>query len=144
MRVDFYQLGAEPAEAVLPQIAAKALAAGERLAVVSGDAAQRAALSHAFWAAPAPAFLANGEAGGPDDARQPILIGAAPTAANGARLLALADGVWRAADGFSRVFFLFGAEAIEGARASWRALGEGGDAERHFWRRDGARWVSGP
>ena len=36
MRVDFYQLSRDPAEAVLPQIARNSLKAGERLLVVSG------------------------------------------------------------------------------------------------------------
>ena len=42
--------------------------------------------------------LANGLAGGDHDARQPILIAPDVTPANGARFLALADGIWREPD----------------------------------------------
>ena len=145
MRVDFYQLSRDPAEAVVPLLAANTLKAGERMLVVSGDAAQRAAVSQALWSHAPEGFLAHGEAGGAHDARQPVLLADAVAAPNGAKFAALADGVWRdGLDAFERVFLLFGPAEIEGARGCWRMLGEREDVERKFWVQDGGKWREGP
>ena len=59
----------------------------------------------ALWERLPETFLANGRAGQPDEARQPILLSAAPEAGNGARFIALADGQWREeAMHFARAF----------------------------------------
>ena len=145
MRVDFYQLSRDPAEAVVPLLAANTLKAGERMLVVSGDEAQRAAISQALWSHAPDSFLAHGEAGGAHDARQPVLLADAVSAPNGAKFVALADGVWRdGLDAFERVFLLFGPAEIEGARGCWRMLGEREDVERKFWVQDGGKWREGP
>ena len=78
MRVDFYQLSQDPAEAALPLIARAALKAGERLLVVSGDEAQLGLLSEGLWSRLPESFLAHARAGGPDDERQPILLSDRP------------------------------------------------------------------
>ncbi len=136
MRVDFYQLGRDPAPAAAAMIAGKALAAGERLLVVAESAEQRKAIAEALWRKPG-AFLANGIAGEGHEERQPVLISPRAEAANGARMCLIADGEWRdLGDGFARVFLLFGAEQVEAARACWRWLGEAGLAERHIWKQD--------
>jgi DNA polymerase-3 subunit chi len=145
MRVDFYQLSRDPVEGALPLIARAALAKGERLMVVSADPDQLDRIGSGLWTRLPETFLANGRAGGAHDARQPILLGETPQASNGARYLALADGEWRdEADGFERVFLLFDAATIDGARGSWRMLGMREGVERHFWKQEGARWVEGP
>ena len=86
-------------------------------------------------------FLAHGEAGGPHDARQPILLSEAMEPANGASFVLLADGRWRDAEGFERAFLLFGEETLAEARACWRMLGEREGLERRYWRQEGGRWV---
>ena len=145
MRVDFYQLSRDPAEAVVPGLAASTLKAGQRMLVVSGDAEQRAAVSQALWSHAPESFLAHGEAGGAHDARQPVLLSEAIDAPNGAKFVAVADGAWRdGLDAFERVFLLFGAAEIDGARGCWRMLGEREDVERKFWVQDGGKWRSGP
>ena len=73
MRVDFYQLGPGGAEGALPLIARNTLKLGERLLVVSADADLTQRLSQALWALK-DSFLAHGLAGGPHDARQPVLL----------------------------------------------------------------------
>ncbi|MDE2595905.1 MAG: DNA polymerase III subunit chi [Sphingomonadales bacterium] len=144
MRVDFYQLSRGSVEDALPALAAATLKAGERMLVVSADQNQLARLSAALWERK-DSFLANGRAGGPYDARQPILLGDAAEPANGARYLALADGQWRdEALGFARAFLLFDHSTIDGARGCWRMLGQREDVERHFWKQDGGRWIEGP
>ena len=145
MRVDFYQLSRDPVEAVVPLIARATRAAGERLLVVSGDAAALERIDRALWERLPEAFLAHGRAGEPHEARQPILLADRPEAANGAHYIALADGRWRDEAGqFDRAFLLFGDAEIEGARACWRSLGTMDGVERRFWKQEGARWVEGP
>ena len=145
MRVDFYQLSRDPAEAVIPLLAANTHKAGERLLVVSANDHQLAAISKALWSHAPESFLAHGAAGGPYDARQPVLLSDRLEAANGARFVALADGTWRTeAEGFERVLLLFGEAGLDGARACWRMLGEREGAERRFWKQDGGKWREGP
>lgn len=142
MRVDFYQISRDPLPEIVTLLARNTLQAGERLLVVSRDEAQLDSISEALWrSAPEESFLANGRAGGAHDARQPILLSDRAEPANGARYLALADGVWREAEGFARVFLVFGADTLEAARACWRMLGERDGLERNFWKQDGGRWT---
>ncbi|OYW45386.1 MAG: DNA polymerase III subunit chi [Sphingomonadales bacterium 32-68-7] len=145
MRVDFYLLSRDPVEAALPRIARSVKAAGERLLVVSADAAQLSAVGKALWAQFPDEFLANGLAGEPHAERQPVLLGESCEAANGARHIALADGAWRdEALGFERAFLFVNEDSRGAARAAWKALGTREDVERHFWKQDGARWIEGP
>lgn len=134
MRVDFYQLSQSPVEEALPALAARMMEAGARALVVSADIGQLARISDALWAS-GDQFLAHGPAGGPHDARQPILLAENLEATNGARFLALADGQWReGAEAFERVFLLFGAATIDDARATWRSLDGREGLERNYWR----------
>jgi len=145
MRVDFYQLSDDPAEAALPLIARATLKAGERLLVVSGDEVQRGRISEALWSRLPDSFLAHGETGGLHDDRQPILLSDRPEAANGARYLAIADGTWREGEPpFERVFYLFGEETLQPARDCWRMLGNRDGLERRFWKQQDGKWVEGP
>ena len=140
MRVDFYQLSESPVEVALPALAAKMREAGAKVLMVSADDAQLARISDALWA-PKGSFLANGAAGGPDDARQPILLADSLDAPNGATYLALADGVWRdGAENFERVFLLFDETSVDGARQTWRSLDGLGEGERNYWQQKGGRW----
>ena len=134
LRVDFYQLSQSPVEEALPALAARMMEAGARALVVSADIEQLARISDAMWAS-GDQFLAHGPAGGPHDARQPILLAENLEATNGARFLALADGQWReGAEAFERVFLLFGAATIDDARATWRSLDGREGLERNYWR----------
>lgn len=145
MRVDFYQLDRDPAEAVLPQIARNVLKLGERLLVVSGDEAQRRRIGEALWTRLPDTFLANGHAGGSHDDAQPILLSGGAEAGNGARYLAIADGIWReGGEPFLRTFYLFDQLTVQGARDCWRMLGTREGVDRRFWKQDGGRWVEGP
>jgi DNA polymerase-3 subunit chi len=145
MQVDFYQLGQSTAEQVVTLLAANSLAAGQRLLVVHDDPAARERLGQALWSAPpargAERFLANGEAGGAHDARQPVLLSAAVEPANGATFLALADGKWRGSEGFDRVFLVFGEDTLDGARSCWRMLGEREGIQRNYWKQEDGRWI---
>jgi DNA polymerase-3 subunit chi len=138
LRVDFYQLSETPVETALPALAAKMREAGAKVLVVSADDAQLARISEALWA-PKGSFLAHGAAGGPDDARQPILLSDRLEAPNGANFLALADGLWReGAEAFERVFLLFDESSIDAARQTWRSLD---GSERNYWQQSGKSWT---
>jgi DNA polymerase-3 subunit chi len=141
MRVDFYQLSRDPAEAVVPLIARATMASEERLLVVSDDEGQLARISEGLWGRLPESFLAHGLTGEPHEERQPILLSTAPQPANDARFLLLADGLWRdEAAGFDRVFLLFGDAALEGARECWRMVDKLEGTERHFWKQEGGKW----
>jgi len=145
VRVDFYQLSRDPAEAALPLIARAALNAGERLVVVSADEAQLGRIGDLLWSKLPDTFLAHGRTGSPDDARQPILLSDRPEPANGAKFLAIADGVWReGAEPFARTFYMFDEATLQAARDCWRALGTRDGIERKFWKQQGGKWVEGP
>lgn len=140
MRVDFYRAEGPP-EGIVPQLARRVVADGGRLLVVAGDGELRGRVSEALWAVEG-AFLANGEAGGAHDARQPILIAPDPVADNGATMVVLADGVWREVpEGTERVFLIFGEDTIGAARMLWKTLGGDAGIERFFWKQEGGRWV---
>ncbi|MBO9711836.1 DNA polymerase III subunit chi [Sphingomonas sp.] len=142
MQVDFYHLTLRPLDRVLPQIAEKVLASGGRLLVVAGEAEARARLDQLLWSYAPESFLPHGQAGGAADALQPVLIAGDAAAANGARNVALADGVWREeALGFDRAFHFFGEERVVEARAAWKALAGREGVERRYWKQnDAGRW----
>lgn len=145
MQVDFYQLSRDPVEAVLPAIAGRILGMGERLLVVSREPDRLDRISEGLWAGPPESFLAHGRAGEGREAVQPILLATDCDAANGARHVAIADGVWRdEALAFERAFYFFDADTVDGARASWRVLSKAEGVEPRFWRQDGRKWVQGP
>ena len=141
MQVDFYHLTLRRLDRALPQIAEKVLAGGARLLVVSGEAGQRAALDRALWTYAPASFLPHGVAGEGDDAAQPVLIAGDPVAANGARMVAIVDGVWRdEALGFDRAFHFFGEDHVGAARAAWRGLAGREDVERRYWKQTERGW----
>ena len=41
----------------------------------------------------------------------------------------------------TRTFLVFDDDTVEGARATWRLLGEREGIERRYWKQDGGRWV---
>jgi DNA polymerase-3 subunit chi len=142
MQVDFYHLTRQPLERVLPQIADKVLAGGGRLLVVAREGAARAKLDQLLWSYAAESFLPHAQAGGERDADQPVLIGEGAEPANGARNIALADGVWREeALGFDRAFHFFDEDRIVEARAAWKGLADRDNVVRNYWKQNEAgRW----
>ena len=147
-RVDFYRLTRDPVERVLPALATRILANGDRLLVVAASAMQRQAIDEALWTLNRASFLPHGHAGSPDEEIEPILIAGTldPSPPNRAGLLALADGEWRdEALGFDRTFLLFDNSRIDDARALGRTLAARDDVDNRFWRQDeNGRWSEGP
>jgi DNA polymerase-3 subunit chi len=143
VQVDFYQLAATPAETVIASIADKLLAQDGRLLIVAADENYLARLDRLLWDQGAGSFLPHALAGGPDDARQPILLSTSPDAPNLARNMLIADGEWRdAALDYDRSFYLFDQETLDGARLAWKLLSGREGVERRYWAQEGGRWVN--
>jgi DNA polymerase-3 subunit chi len=142
MQVDFYHLTVAPLERVLPRIAERVVEEGGRLVIVTGDEDHRANIDRLLWTYQPESFLPHGQAGAGDEADQPVLIAESPDPANGARNIALADGVWREeALGFDRAFHFFDAENVAAARIAWKALADRDGVERRYWKQDDdGRW----
>ncbi len=142
MQVDFYHLTATPLDRALPKIAEKVVATGARLLIVSASDDQRTALDRLLWTYAPESFLPHARAGGEADADQPILIAPDIAPTNGARHVAIVDGLWRdEALGFDRAFHFFDDEAIREARLAWKALADRDGVERRYWKQDeGGRW----
>ncbi|MFO6448480.1 DNA polymerase III subunit chi [Erythrobacter sp. NE805] len=141
MKLDFWQVTDDPLEKVVALIAKRALGQGERVLVVAAEPERRTAIARALWEAGPESFLANGEAGAPGAERQPILLAPEPQAANGASHLILADGTWREAEGFARVFLLFPPDLAPAARKAWRAQDGRDGVERAYYEKEAGRWV---
>lgn len=146
MQVDFYQLKRDPVEQVLPAIAQRLMEQGGRLLVVDGREGALDRLSRALWSWRPESFLAHGLSHDEDSEFQPVLLSdAVASPVNGARHVALADGIWRdEALGFERAFYFFDEEMLEPARTCWRMLKGQDDVVPRFWRQEGRRWVQGP
>ena len=140
-RIGFYLSGAKPVEQVLPLVARKAVQAGERLLVVSTSAEQLALLDRALWETAPHDFLAHGFADAPHAARQPILLSDRCDAANGAGMVALADGVWREeAEAFERGFLFFDDSGRDRARPVWSGFDARPEIEREFHVLEAGKW----
>lgn len=127
---------------MLPLIARAAKRAGQRMLVVAGDAELLDRLDKALWEQFPEDFLAHGRADAPHAARQPVLLSADCSAANGATLVALADGSWREeAEGFDRALLFFDGAGRAAARDTWRLFDQRADVTREFHELEGGTWV---
>lgn len=142
MQVDFYHLTRQPLDRVLPRIAERILEQGGRLLVVAASEEMRVHLDQLFWNYKPESFLPHAQAGSGFDSEQPVLIAASGEAPNGARNIALADGMWRDdALGFERAFHFFDEERIAEARAAWKDLAGREGITRNYWKQNEAgRW----
>jgi DNA polymerase-3 subunit chi len=140
--VNFYHLTSSPLERVLPSICQSLVSKGERVLVVAGEG-QLAALDQQLWTYAPDSFLPHGR---DRPETQPVLLSTEPQAANGARSIALADGVWREeALGFERAYYLFDNGGLDSARGLWRTLKANAQVEPRYWKQDErGKWVEGP
>jgi DNA polymerase-3 subunit chi len=142
VQVDFYHLTDRPLDRVLPQLAEKVVASGQRLLIVAAGEEQRRHLDRLLWNYTPDSFLPHALLGADTDEAQPVLIAPDVNAANRARYIMLVDGEWRddALD-FDRAFHLFDDEQVREARLAWKALGDRDSVERRYWKQnDAGRW----
>lgn len=140
----FYHLTRSPAEALLPVLIGKSLAAGWRVELRGADPDRMDWLDRHLWQGDG--FLPHGLAGGPHDARQPVLLTLPGQAASNhpACLMALdGAGVLVAeVQRFQRVCIIFDGgddAATARARDQWRAL-TGAGATAEYWSEESGRW----
>ncbi|WBU57330.1 DNA polymerase III subunit chi [Paracoccus sediminicola] len=141
----FYHLTRSTAERLLPQLLGKAASAGWRVELRGQEATRLTQLDEALWLGEG--FLPHGLAGGPHDARQPVLLrpSDAPPAANSPDCLMALDGTEIGADEaarLERVCVIFDGndpQAVERAREQWRSLTGAGIAAE-YWSEAGGRW----
>ena len=140
----FYHLTRSPAESLLPVLIGKSLAAGWQVELRGTDPARMERLDLQLWQGDG--FLPHGLAGGPHDARQPVLLTVAgqPAANQPACVMAL-DGAEIAPaeiEALDRACILFdGGDAAATARArdQWRVLTGAGIAAE-YWSEESGRW----
>ncbi len=141
----FYHLTRSPAEALVPVLIAKSRAAGWVVELRGTDPARLDRLDGVLWQRD-DGFLPHGLAGGPHDARQPVLLTVAGQAApNDPQCLIAVDGAevsGKEAKTLQRTCILFDGNdpaAVEHARNQWRALTGAGVAAEYWSEADG-RW----
>lgn len=141
----FYHLTQRPLEATLPVLIGRARGAGWKVLIRGQDAARIDWLDQRLWLANEDIFLPHGQAGGPHDALQPVLLNAGPENGNDANCLMAVDGAEVTPDEVNaadRVCILFDGhdpEAMDRARQQWRALTEAGCAAQ-YWSEESGRW----
>lgn len=144
--VYFYHLTRSPTEAMLPPLLTRALAQGWRVEVRGIDPARMDWLDERLWLGDPAAFLPHGRAGGPHDARQPVLLTHAPAAAGDRDCVVALDGADLSPDEvgpLARACLIFDGEdeaALAGARDQWRALTAAGHGAQYWSQADG-RWA---
>jgi DNA polymerase-3 subunit chi len=146
-RIDFYHLQKQNLEEVLPKLLEKAYGLDKRIKVKIGTEARVDFLNTLLWTYDPDSFLPHGSRKDGSAELQPIWLSAEDDNPNGATLLFLADGANMLPEqltSFERVFNVFdgnNAEAVNAARAFWKALKSSG-AELHYWQQDQqGRWT---
>jgi DNA polymerase III subunit chi len=140
----FYHLTHNPLDVALPQLLARARAAGWRVAVRGRDPARLEWLDRQLWLGPQEGFLPHGLAGGPHDAAQPVLL-TTDVAANDPDCLMTVDGADLTApevQALERVCVIFDGNdptAVQTARGQWKSLTDAGCAAQ-YWSEASGRW----
>jgi DNA polymerase-3 subunit chi len=141
--IGFYHLTRTSADAALPQLLGRTLAAGQRAVVICGSEERLAALDAALWLSTNPDWLPRGTRLIGNADLQPIWLTTADEASNAARFLFLIDGAHSARlDRFDRVFDLFdGADeaAVAAARRRWTAAKSVGNTLT-YWQQTPRGW----
>ena len=141
--IGFYHLTRTGADATLPLLLGRTLAAGERAVVMCGSEERVAALDTALWVCPEPDWLPHGSRASGNAPAQPIWLATDDTAPNGARFLFLVDGCESTRlDAFLRVFDLFDGrddDAVVAARRRWKSAKDAGHSLA-YWRQTERGW----
>jgi DNA polymerase III subunit chi len=141
----FYHLTRSTEEDLIRTLLTRALGNGWRVFLRGTDDAALRRLDTRLWTTPADGFLPHGLQGGPQDADQPVLLGAgaATNAPQGVILTGGAVADVTEAKALERLWVLFDGSdqtAVSAARSLWRQLTEGGvDAE--YWSEDSGKWA---
>lgn len=142
--IGFYHLTRSSADAALPALLGRTLAAGKRAVIRLRDEIRVVALDGALWHASEPIWLPHGTAGFGQAEWQPIWLTCTQDVPNQATYLFLLDGVAAPdIERFERVFDLFDGNAPEQvteARKRWsdaKTLGH----ILAYWRQEPKGWT---
>jgi DNA polymerase-3 subunit chi len=144
----FYHLDRQPLERVLPGLLEKCVERGWATVVQFGSEERCEAIDALLWTYRDEAFLPHGTAKDGQADAQPIWLTTGDDNPNGATVRFVTDGAALPdPDGYQRVVLIFDGndnDAVDRARAAWKALkGTGHDAtywqqsERGRWERKG-------
>lgn len=141
----FYHLDRQPLERVLPVLLEKSVERGWRVVVEAATAERVEALDNLLWTYADDSFLPHGTDREPDAERQPVLLTSGPARANGASVRFLVDGAGFPDDlaSYQRIVVLFDGhdpDAVEGARAQWKAARAAGHACTYWQQGETGRW----
>ncbi|WP_255743698.1 DNA polymerase III subunit chi [Aliiroseovarius sediminis] len=141
----FYHMTRSPLEATLPALLQKSLSAGWTVCVRGTDAGRMTWLDERLWTTTDDGFLPHGQAGGPHDADQPVLLTTDSDFPNAANTLIAVDGALVSADEMTRltrVSILFDGndpDAVAHARSQWKEVVAAGCTAK-YWSQESGRW----
>lgn len=142
--VAFYHLTRSSLEHALPKLLEKTLAAGKRAVVRVGARARAEALNTALWTYDPASWLPHGSAKDGTGEDQPVWLTDGDDTPNGATFVFLTDGVVDAdLSAYERCFELFDgndAEAVDAARAHWKAYKDQGFTLAYWQQTDSGGW----
>jgi DNA polymerase-3 subunit chi len=141
----FYQLGAQPLEAVLPVLLTKTLQRGWRAVVQTGSLERMEAIDSHLWTFADDAFLAHGTSADGFEAEQPVFLTTDSANPNGATVRFIVDRALPPADAspYERIVLLFDGndpEALDEARAHWKTLKSAGHTVTYWLQNDRGIW----
>ena len=142
--VFFYHLERRTLEQVLPTLLERSLARGWRAAVQAASEERVEALNTLLWTYREESFLPHGTARDGSPQAHPVYLTTTEENPNGADVRFLVDGSELAdASPYARIVFVFDgrdAEAVERARAEWKAAKERGQAVSYWQQDENGRW----
>jgi DNA polymerase-3 subunit chi len=142
--VMFYHLERQPLEKVLPLLVSKTLDRGWRAVIQAGSQERLEALDQALWTFNDDSFLPHGTAKTGFAADQPVYLTTGDDTPNGAGVRFLVDGARTAQfTGLERIVYMFAgneAEAVETARAEWKAAKAAGCAVTYWQQTEAGTW----
>lgn len=142
--VSFYHLQRAPLERALPRLLERVLQSGLRAVILAGTSERVEQIDTLLWTYDPGSFLAHGTATEGFAADQPVYLTTDEENPNGASVLVLLDGVdAHYMSDFDRCLDMFDgkdAEAVDAARARWRAAQEAGNTVKYWKQDDAGRW----
>lgn len=142
----FYHLERQPLEAVLPKLLTTSLERGWRVVVQAGSEERAEALAAHLWTYDDASFMPHGTKADGFPELQPVWITAGDENPNNAIVRFFVDGAEvNLISGLTRAVIMFDgrdAEAVERARANWKAFRAAGH-EVSYWQQDAqGRWLN--
>lgn len=142
--VGFYHLQRSPLEQALPKLLEKVLGAGLRAVLKAGSEDRVEALNSLLWTYDQRGFLPHGSRKDGHAEQQPVWLTELEENPNGATVLILTDGASsEAVADYERCLDMFDGndpEAVQAARARWRAYKAAGHAVTYWQQTERGGW----